>query len=477
MPRWQTIRNTILTHKVTRFIWQAVKRTGIASESPASFAVIALLGIFLLVLLNLRIPTERIPETPETQTDDDQAQVATIETPPPVYVPAEESFKLRRGETLTNLLHRATIDRKNAFGVISYLKKVTNLRRLQTGQNIRLVRQGNNGRNLAELRIRDRFAEEAVVRYEGGKYKAQRTPIETYALTHFVTGRITDSLYLSAKRAGLPEKVIIDLIRMMSFDVDFEREIRVGDQFDIYFERDYSPAFDDIENGQILYAKLTMQKRVLEAYFYRDKDGNVGYYDAKGRSTRRALMKTPLDVAVLTSSYGARKHPVLGYTRMHKGSDFRAPTGTPIMAAGDGIIEMAARNGSFGNYIRIRHTGSYKTAYAHLSRFGKGIKKGARVKQGQIIGLSGATGRVSGAHLHYEVLVDGKQVNPMLLKLPTGRKLTGTDLKALRIIYAQTHQDIANIFATQTAVATSPADTAIFRSESPNQPKAVEAAR
>jgi murein DD-endopeptidase MepM/ murein hydrolase activator NlpD len=140
-------------------------------------------------------------------------------------------------------------------------------------------------------------------------------------------------------------------------------------------------------------------------------------------------MKTPVDKAVMTSSYGKRRHPVLGYTRMHKGVDFRAYTGTPIMAAGDGVIERASRYGSFGNYVRIRHNGSYKTAYAHLSKYGRGVKKGARVKQGQVIGYSGATGRVTGAHLHYEVYYNGKQVNPMSLKLPSGRKLKGSELE------------------------------------------------
>jgi len=446
MPRWQRIRNTVLTNKTVLALWRIIKRTGTASESPVSFGIIAFVGIFLLVLLNIKNPNIALPENIHTQAAPDEVELVAFQSAAsPPYVPPVESFKLRRGETLISLLRRATIENGNAHDVVSYLKKVTNLRRLQAGQKIRLIRQANNGRRLSELRIRDSFSEEAVVRHEEGQYKAQRSPIKTYALTHFVSGEITDSLYLSAKRAGLPKKVIIDLIRMMSFDVDFEREIRIGDHFYVYFERDYSPDFDDIENGRILHAKLALKKRELEAYFYEDKNGRQGYYDAQGQSTRKALMKTPLDVAVLTSSYGKRRHPVLGYTRMHRGSDFRAPTGTPIMAAGDGIIEMAARNGSYGNYVRIRHNGSYKTAYAHLSRYGKGIKKGKRVKQGQIIGLSGATGRVTGAHLHYEVLVDGKQVNPMRLKLPTGRVLQGADLVTLQTLKVAVNTEIVAI--------------------------------
>jgi murein DD-endopeptidase MepM/ murein hydrolase activator NlpD len=428
MPRWQIMRDTLLGHALTRATWRQLKRLGTASESPKTFALVAAAGVLGLVWLNIQPRTNHVQPTEAIATSEDEIADTKAKAKVPVYEPPIENFTLKRGETLITLLRRATINRANAHSVVNKLKKITNLRRMQAGQIIRLKRQAVDGRKLAEIRVRDTFDEEAVVQFTNGRYRAQRKPMQTYHLTHLVQGEITDSLYLSALRAGLPKKIIIDLIRMMSFDIDFEREIRTGDQFLVYFERSYSPIFGDIENGRILRARLTLKKRTLDSYYYREKSGDEGYFDASGQSTRRALMKTPLDVAVLTSSYGKRKHPVLGYTRMHKGSDFRAPRGTPIMAAGDGIIEMSARNGSYGNYVRIRHGGSYKTAYAHLSRYGKGIKKGRRVKQGQIIGYAGATGRVTAAHLHYEVLVDGNQVNPMRLKLPTGRTLKGKEL-------------------------------------------------
>jgi len=446
MPRWQIIRDTILSHPISHFAWRQAKRAGKASESPKTFGIIALIGVTGLVWMNLQIPQLH---TVSDQAFKDPLQEERMQEPEAIvaapYVPPEEAFSLKRGETLITLLRRATIDKANAHNVVNRLNKITNLRRLKAGQTVRLKRQPSDGRKLEEIRLRDTFREEAVVRYSEGQYRAARIPMNTYSLTHLVEGEITDSLYLSAQRAGLPKKIIIDLIRMMSFDIDFEREIRVGDRFSVYFERDYSPEFGDIENGRILRAELSLRKRTLDAYFYKDQGGEEGYYDSKGQSTRRALMKTPLDVAVLTSSYGKRKHPVLGYTRMHKGSDFRAPTGTPIMAAGDGIIEMSARNGSFGNYVRIRHNGTYKTAYAHLSRYGKGIRKGKRVKQGQIIGYSGATGRVTGAHLHYEVFVNGKQVNPMRLKLPTGKKLKNNDLASLKNLQTTLADDITQL--------------------------------
>lgn len=414
-----------------------------ASESPAGFAAIAGLGLVGVLTLNIAggslvdggtsvdmAPAELSagPERPAAAPQQATSTDAAASTAEPAETPVE-SYNLKRNETLISLLKRARISTANAHAVVNELGTVSNLRKLQRGQEIRLQRQLADGRSIKALWIRDSFGEQAVAAREGASYRAAREPVETLALTRLVEGTITDNLYLSAKRAGLPDSVIIDLIRMMSFNVDFEREIREGDQFQVYFERRFAPAFDDMENGRILHVDLALKRRPVNATWYQDDDGDGGYFDDSGESTRRALMKTPLDVAVVTSRYGQRKHPVLGYTRMHKGVDFRAPTGTPIMAAGDGIVEMAARNGSYGNYIRIKHGGSYKTAYGHLSRYGRGIKRGTRVKQGQIIGYSGATGRVTAAHLHYEVLVSGKQTNPLTLELPTGRVLGGEDLQ------------------------------------------------
>jgi murein DD-endopeptidase MepM/ murein hydrolase activator NlpD len=354
-----------------------------------------------------------------------------------------EAYTLKRNETLIGLLSRAGIKSREAHRLVNALDDVANLRKLRPGQQIRLQRNGT--REIEKAWMRDTFDSEAIVERIEGQFSADRQPIKTLALTHLVSGEITDNLYLSAKRAGLPDKVIVNLIRMMSFNVDFEREIRVGDSFEVYFERRYAPSVNETQEGRILHVSLGLRKGPIEATWF-DSDGKGGdYFDAKGQSTRRALMKTPLDVAVVTDSYGSRKHPVLGYTRMHKGVDFRAPTGTPIMAAGDGVIEKAARYGSFGNYIRIRHNDTYKTAYAHLSRYGKAVKKGRRVKQGQIIGYSGATGRVTGAHLHYEVLVSGRQVNPLRLKLPSGIKLKGDSLQAFDTLRGEVLADVSNI--------------------------------
>lgn len=431
-----------------------------ASESPAGFAALAGIGIGAVMLLNIigganqdetplsAVKTEPMPANAAAK----EGQSSTVPEAPastPVQDKPVENFSLKRNETLINLLDRANIGRRNAHAVVNALGDVTNLRKLQRGQAIRLQRSPEQNGTVEKLWIRDTFGEQAQVVREETTYRATREDIPTITLTRLVEGVITDNLYLSAKREGLPDSVIINLIRMMSFNVDFEREIREGDGFQVYFERRYAPEFNDTENGRILHVDLTLKRRPVSATWFRDTEGKGDYFDQSGESTRRALMKTPLDVAVVTSRYGRRKHPVLGYTRMHKGVDFRAPTGTPIMAAGDGVIEMAARNGSYGNYIRIRHNGSYKTAYGHLSKYGKGIKRGKRVKQGQIIGYSGATGRVTAAHLHYEVLVSGQQANPLTLKLPTGRVLQGDDLGRFHKLRQALNADIASVRSAQ----------------------------
>lgn len=235
----------------------------------------------------------------------------------------------------------------------------------------------------------------------------------------------------------MPQAIIVELIRIFSYDVDFQREIRKGDQFEIFYERKISEDGRRVQEGEILYARLNIKGEDIHLYRHVPEGKDFAeYFHEDGQSSKKALMKTPIEGARLSSSYGRRKHPVLGYTRMHKGVDFSAPTGTPIMAAGDGVVERASWFGSFGNYVRIRHNGSYKTIYAHMSKYGRGIKKGVRVRQGQIIGYVGATGRVTGRHLHYEVYKDGTQVNPLSLKMPSGIKLTGAPFKQFEVVMA-----------------------------------------
>lgn len=423
-----------------------------ASESPAGFMAIVGLVMIAVIVAQLDFSSDDTPvsNTSETGTENDLQETAAVEPssdtqPAEAAIPQQvsEQLTLKRRETLIELLRRNNFSSSSAHAAVLALGKVANMRRLQAGQKFSVTRIADDEETIDALWFRESFGQEAHVKLnEDGRYTSENKPVMTANITELVEGTIEDNLYLSAKQAGLPDGVIIELIRMLSFDVDFEREIRRGDTFSVYYERQYAPAYGDKKNGNILHVDLGLKRNPVSATLFEASDGTRDYFRPDGKSTRRTLMKTPLDVAVVTSRYGSRKHPVLGYTRMHKGVDFRAPTGTPIMAAGDGVVERASRNGSYGNYVRIRHNDNYKTAYAHLSRYAKGVKKGRRVKQGQIIGYSGATGRVTAAHLHYEVLYNGKQTNPLTLKLPTGKTLKGEDLVRFKERYGILVADI-----------------------------------
>jgi murein DD-endopeptidase MepM/ murein hydrolase activator NlpD len=239
-----------------------------------------------------------------------------------------------------------------------------------------------------------------------------------------IEAEIETSIYSSALQLGAEDQQVVDFASAFAYDIDFQREIHPGDRFEILFETFYDERGNAVRNGDVLYAALN--GKALQRGFYRfapSDDGVADYFDQNGESATKFLMKTPINGARISSNFGKRKHPISGFTRLHKGTDFAAPTGTPIYAAGNGTVQRASRNGGYGNYIKIKHTRGYETAYAHLSKYAKGIKAGKKVKQGDVIGYVGSTGASTGPHLHYEVYVDGKPVNVMSLKLPNGRKL------------------------------------------------------
>ena len=220
------------------------------------------------------------------------------------------------------------------------------------------------------------------------------------------------------------------MIRIYSFDVDFQRELQPGDSFEVLYEALFENDGSLAKTDGVLYASLTLSGQRLDMYNFTPHSGHSDFFDSKGQSVRKTLMRTPIDGARLSSRFGMRKHPVLGYSRLHKGTDFAAPRGTPVYAAGDGVVESAGRNGAYGKYVRIRHNSTYKTAYAHMRRIAKGMRRGKRVRQGQVIGYVGSSGRSTGPHLHYEVLRGGRQVNPLKIKLPSGEKLKSADLES-----------------------------------------------
>ncbi|MEQ1784312.1 MAG: M23 family metallopeptidase, partial [Hyphomonadaceae bacterium] len=232
---------------------------------------------------------------------------------------------------------------------------------------------------------------------------------------------------------GASDQQVVDFADIFGYDIDFQREVQTGDHFGILYETFEDERGETVKTGNVLMAE--MDGAALTKTFYRftpSDDGQVDYFDETGQSAKKFLMKTPINGARLSSGFGNRKHPILGYTKLHKGTDFAAPTGTPIYAAGNGRLVGYGPNGTFGNYAKIQHANGYVTAYGHMSRFASGLHRGSTVKQGQVIGYVGTTGRSTGPHLHYEVYIDNRPVNAMTLKLPTGRKLTGEQLEGFQ---------------------------------------------
>jgi murein DD-endopeptidase MepM/ murein hydrolase activator NlpD len=269
-----------------------------------------------------------------------------------------------------------------------------------------------------------------VTRTTEGAYTAQIEQKQLQVHRHRAGATIDSSLYLAAMQAGIPADVVVDMIRMFSYKVDFQRDLQPGDSFEVYYDYYYTPEGQPAKYGAISYAMMTLGGRQIPMYrFQADPDEPAEYFDQKGQSAKGLLMKTPVDGARISSGFGSRFHPILGYTRMHKGVDFAVPSGTPVMAAGAGTIQFMGWGRGYGNFIKLDNGNGYATGYGHLSRFAPGMRRGARVRQGQIIAYSGMTGMATGPHLHYETFVHGTQVNPLSLKIAQGRQLAGKLLR------------------------------------------------
>ena len=253
-------------------------------------------------------------------------------------------------------------------------------------------------------------------------------------------GIIQSSLFEAGQADGVPIEVMSEIIHAFSYDVDFQRDIQPGDAYEILYERYADSDGRLAKTGNILFASLTLSGRQLALYRYTTSDGRTDWFNPMGDSVRKALLRTPVDGAKITSGFGMRLHPILGYSMMHKGVDFGAPIGTPIYAAGDGVIQQLGPFSGYGNYVRIKHTSQYATAYGHISRFAGGLHAGSHVRQGQVIAYVGMTGRATGPHLHFEVILNGKQINPQSIKLPTGEKLRGRELKTYLALVANVNK-------------------------------------
>lgn len=397
--------------------------------------------------------------------------------PPPVAVTPGRSSRtlfVRRGDTLQKLLAAGGVSWAQAEQVVTAIKAFYDPRKLRIGQKLSVtldaMKSGAEAAVGAPSDKPDWELSGLVLQADVDRdVVAQRQPDGGFsggevmrALTRapvLAQGRIATSLFEAAVDAGLPADTIAGLIRLFSYDVDFQRDIQPDDRFEVLYEREFTANGEVARTGAIHYAALILSGEKKELFRHLPSDtGAAEYFNRFGHGAAKALMKTPIDGALLTSSFGMRRHPILGYTRMHKGADFAAAKGTPVMAAGGGVIESSGWNGDYGKYVRIRHNGQYQTAYAHLSGFAKGIGKGAQVRQGQIIGYTGSTGRSTGPHLHYEVLQDGAQVNPQKMKLPTARELKGAMLADFRKVIDALDQERQAL-----AYAPAPAKTASLR--------------
>jgi len=376
-------------------------------------------------------------------------EAAILPEDPPAHpaVHPQRVVAVRRGDTLMDILLGIGLPRAEAHEAVSALASVYDLRGLRPGQEITFTFAPGlpgEGQPLLGAWMSARADREVgLARNDRGRFVAHQHDKELALQPTRATAHVNTSLYEAGLSAGIPAQVMVDMIRAFSFDVDFQREIQPGDSFDLFFDRFVDSDGRVAKTGEIRFASLLLSGRRLSLYRHVDRDGQVDFFNDKGESVRKALLKTPIDGARLTSGFGNRSHPILGYSAFHKGVDFGAPTGTPIQAAGDGVVEKKGWLGGYGNYLRIKHNSEFATAYAHMSRFAPGVAEGGRVRQGQVIGYVGSTGMSTGPHLHYEILKRGAQVNPMNVKFPTGRKLEGVDLVNFRHAKAGTDQAFA----------------------------------
>lgn len=356
----------------------------------------------------------------------------------------EATFKLRSGENLSQILRRAGFSQQRAGNVIKQMTSRINVRRLQIGMKFIIAYDDSDTPIGVHFKDKNKF-DHYILFDEDVDWFAFRTvrPIDRYLV--YASGTINGAIYDAVEQQNVPFSALDEFVRVLGFSVDFQREIRSGDQFELLYERQIDKLTgDDLGSGTLHYAGLRLSGDTMSFFRYQNEDGIVGWYDREGQSAVRTLMRTPISGAKMSSKYGMRRHPITGYNAMHRGVDFGAPKGTPILAAGSGVVEKASWFGNYGRYIRIRHTNRYSTAYAHMTRFATGVTAGARVRQGQVIGYVGSTGRSTGPHLHYEVLVNNKQVNPLTVKLPSGESLEPSELADFAKIVETVETEVAS---------------------------------
>ena len=342
-----------------------------------------------------------------------------------------QKYYLQEGETFTGALKQADLEDDEINDVINIISKKIDLRKLKVGTLIETYTKSINGKKIInEIIIYPDIEKKIYVKKINNKFVTGEDKKKLFSKLKLYEVEIHNSIYESLKKIDTPDEIIMEFVQLYSFDIDFQRDIRKGNKIKIFFEIYTDSQNNYIKSGNINFSEIILDDESYELYrFQSEGDEFVEYFNSDGKSATKALMKTPINGARLSSGFGMRKHPILGYNKKHQGVDFAAPTGTPIMAAGTGHIEFVGNNGGAGKYIRIRHLNGYKTSYSHLSKYASGIQKNVKVRQGEVIGYVGNTGLSTGPHLHYEVIFNGKRINPMKMKLPSGKQLKDKNLE------------------------------------------------
>lgn len=388
-------------------------------------------------------PAEQIATQADTPATEDLAKAETTLT-----YPLNLTLKVENGDTLLDMLLENHVPGNEAHNVVDALKAEFNPRSLKVGQNISLTLARHetldNAAAVKELAIKLPNLSTVELKAAGDTFNvaAIKAELKDHAYRGF--GKVKTSLFQAGYDAGVPGGAMGEVVQAFSYDVDFQRDIHPGDTIEVLLDRKETDEGKVGGYGNVRYAALTLQGKKHEIFRFKDTFGNIAWYDATGKSIKKSLLATPINAARITSGFGMRRHPILGYSKMHQGVDFGAGQGTPIMAAGDATVEQKGWVNGYGNFVLLRHNGKYETAYGHMSRFGN-IKVGGRVKQGQVIGYVGMTGRATGPHLHYEVRENGHQVNPTQKQFNVSPGLTGTQLAKFKASKQGMMNEIASL--------------------------------
>ena len=360
-----------------------------------------------------------------------------------------QKYYLQEGETFTGALKQADLQDDEINDVVNIISKKIDLRKLNVGTLIETYTKSVNDKKIInEIIIYPDIEKKIYVKKVNNKFVAGEDKKKLFSKLKLYEVEIHNSIYESLKKIDTPDEIIMEFVQLYSFDIDFQRDIRKGNKIKIFFEMYTDSQNNYVKSGNINFSEIILDDESYELYrFQSEGDEFVEYFNSDGKSATKALMKTPINGARLSSGFGMRKHPILGYNKKHQGVDFAAPTGTPIMAAGTGHIEFVGNNGGAGKYIRIKHLNGYKTSYSHLSKYASGIQKNVKVRQGQVIGYVGNTGLSTGPHLHYEVIFNGKRINPMKMKLPSGKQLKDKNLEIFLAEKERINAEVSELYS------------------------------